>query len=211
MQVVLTDCEEAVLSNLRECAAANAKPRQAPGHSAQAAALPLQVRPVKALSCPADSLIVCGVSSVVVLASGRATASCRLNGAALYRLCMEPSDNSAQAATDTTSILNEVALTSFVGIPLLVLCNTYLPLRQFGTLNIPAQCGVCVQRHCAVQESAEDLDFDPEDADICDSLDDFLEQATSSRCKPASGPDGHEEHLEWDFVSPKPFGAMVTN
>ncbi|CAK0787269.1 hypothetical protein CVIRNUC_010487 [Coccomyxa viridis] len=89
-KVVLTDCEEAVLLNLRECAAANTEPRQAPGQSAQAAAFPLQA-------------------------------------------------------------------------------------------------------------SAEDLEFDPEDADICNDLDDFLEQATSARCNPALGPDGHAEHLEWDL------------
>ena len=39
-----------------------------------------------------------------------------------------------------------------------------------------------------MQASAEDLEFDPEDADICNDLDDFLEQATSARCNPASGP-----------------------
>ena len=80
MQVVLTDCEEAVLLNLRECAAANAEPRQAPGQSAQAAAFPLQVCPLKPMPCPADNL---RVSSVVVLTSGRAMSSHHLNGAAL--------------------------------------------------------------------------------------------------------------------------------
>ena len=46
----MTDCEEAVLLNLRECAAANAKPRQAPGQCAQAAAFPSQVSPL--MLCP---------------------------------------------------------------------------------------------------------------------------------------------------------------
>ena len=59
VQVVLTDCEDAVLLNLRECAAANAEPRQAPGQSAQAAAFPSQVCPLKAMPCLANSLIVC--------------------------------------------------------------------------------------------------------------------------------------------------------
>ena len=59
-----------------------------------------------------------------------------------------------------------------------------------------------------MQASAEDLEFDPEDADICNDLDDFLEQATSARCNPALGPDGHAEHLEGDLVSAQPFSAM---
>ena len=62
-----------------------------------------------------------------------------------------------------------------------------------------------------MQAAAEDLDFDPEDADICDSLDDFLEEATSARCNPVPGPDEHKEHLEWDLVSYKPFSTMATN
>ena len=54
-----------------------------------------------------------------------------------------------------------------------------------------------------MQAPDEDFDFDPEDADICDSLDDFLEQASSSTSSPVPGSKGHETHLEWDLVSPK--------
>ena len=64
MQVVLTDCEEAVLLNLRECAAANAEPRQAPGQSARADAFLLQVSPL--MPCPTDSLAICECTARVL-------------------------------------------------------------------------------------------------------------------------------------------------
>lgn len=51
-----------------------------------------------------------------------------------------------------------------------------------------------------MQAAHEDLDFDPEDADECDDLGDFLSQAASAKSSAAQDSDRHRAPLQWDLV-----------
>ena len=59
------------------------------------------------------------------------------------------------------------------------------------------------------QAASADLDFDPEDADECDDLDDFMSQAASARCSAALESKAHKAQLHWDLVSAVSAGCIA--
>ena len=68
-----------------------------------------------------------------------------------------------------------------------------------------------------LQAASEDFDFDPEDADECDDLDDFMSQAVSAKGNAIQASKGDRAQLQWDVVNFSPpqctatvFGAHLT-
>lgn len=78
-------------------------------------------------------------------------------------------------------------------------------MHQDITKPAAPSCIACIktspkQHPYHMQAATDDLDFDPEDADECDDLDDFLNEAISAKSRAARDSDGGQAPLQWNLV-----------